>query len=221
MAAFRRVLVAILALGVLATLTTGCEKAVAGTRCKGNGVAQDATWVLRCQNGRWTKWFTKEQGLKTFEMLKAISAQNQAPAPAPAPAAAQPAGWEAEMLGAVNFHRAANGVAPLVACGNLNEAAQAHSQDQADHSSMSHNGSDGSTVGERAGRAGYAGWYRLGENVAYGYPDIASVMAGWMGSSGHKANILDGRFTHLGVGRARSGTGPWYWTQVFGAAGSC
>ena len=124
------------------------------------------------------------------------------------------------MLAAVNAQRSANGAPPLTLCGTLMRAAQAHSEDQAAHQSMTHIGSDGSSMTDRAVRAGYAGWNRLAENVAAGYPDIPSVMAGWMGSTGHRANLLEPASTHLGVGQAVSGS-TIYWTQDFGAGGAC
>jgi uncharacterized protein YkwD len=57
----------------------------------------------------------------------------------------------------------------------------------------------------------------VGENVAYGYPSGSAVVAGWMGSSGHRANILNSSYRLLGVGAVQSSDGRWYAAQVFGA----
>ncbi|GHJ57716.1 hypothetical protein NOK12_02350 [Nocardioides sp. OK12] len=57
---------------------------------------------------------------------------------------------------------------------------------------------------------------RVAENVAYGYSSGKAVVKGWMGSPGHRANILDGRFRLLGVGARQSADGTWYAAQVFG-----
>ncbi len=138
-----------------------------------------------------------------------------APGPTPAP------DWAAEMLASINGHRAAVGAAPLQLCATLITAAQRHSEDQAATSRMSHTGSNGSTLSQRANAAGYLGWNALAENVAAGYPSVSSVMGGWMGSSGHRANLLSGSYEHVGVGRAASANGTLYWTQVFGRRGSC
>ncbi|CAG8754041.1 18188_t:CDS:2, partial [Dentiscutata erythropus] len=54
-----------------------------------------------------------------------------------------------------------------------------------------------------------------GENVAEGYSDEKSVMAGWMASPGHRDNILNPGFKDAGF--AQAGT---YWTQDFGSGGS-
>jgi len=82
---------------------------------------------------------------------------------------------------------------------------------------MSHTGGDGSTLAVRIDRIGYS-WSRLGENVAYGFPDAASVVAAWMTSPGHRANILSVN-TQFGLGIALGVDGLPYWTQVFGTPG--
>ncbi|MFF5179741.1 CAP domain-containing protein [Micromonospora sp. NPDC000316] len=119
------------------------------------------------------------------------------------------------VLELVNARRSEAGCAPVHSDPELTTAAQRHSQDQADHRSMSHTGSDGSDVGQRLDRAGYA-WRTYGENVAYNQPTPEAVMDAWMNSPGHRANILNCAFTEIGVGRADTGDGP-YWTQNFAA----
>ena len=57
-------------------------------------------------------------------------------------------------------------------------------------------------------------WMRLGENVAQGYT-ASSVVAAWMASPGHKANIL-GDFTHVGLGYWVDDSGRTWFTQNFG-----
>lgn len=146
--------------------------------------------------------------------------------PGPSPTTAGPptvppsTPWIDEMLASVNAQRAAVGAAPLSRCASLERGAQAHSADQAAMHTMSHTGSDGSTLGVRADRAGYTGWTYLGENVAVGYGSVSAVMTGWMNSSGHRANILNTGFVHVGFGLAHDGTVP-YWTQSFGRSGNC
>lgn len=119
-----------------------------------------------------------------------------------------------EVVDLVNSERAKAGCSPLKVNAKLTEAAQAHSEDMAEHSDMSHTGSDGSSPDDRIEKAGYS-WSTYGENVAYGYSSAKSVMEGWMNSSGHKANILNCDFKEIGVGRAQPGN---YWTQDFGTA---
>ena len=122
-----------------------------------------------------------------------------------------------DILARVNAERAARGLAPMRLDDRLVLAAQRHSEDQARSGRMSHTGSDGSTLAVRVDRVGY-GWRSVAENVAYGYPDAAAVMAGWMASDGHRGNILSAN-VDLGVGLAYGADGRPYWTEVFAAPG--
>lgn len=51
-----------------------------------------------------------------------------------------------------------------------------------------------------------------GENIAYGQRTPQAVVQAWINSSGHRANILNASYTHLGVGYVADGH---YWTQMF------
>ncbi|MEU2155370.1 CAP domain-containing protein [Streptomyces sp. NPDC019396] len=139
-------------------------------------------------------------------------------APKPATTASKPAapatGDAARIVALVNAERSKAGCSPVKLNATLSKAAQAHSEDMASHKNMSHTGSDGSDPGARITRAGYD-WSTYGENVAYGYDSPESVMAGWMDSPGHKANILNCEFKEIGVGLAQPND---YWTQDFGTA---
>ena len=67
---------------------------------------------------------------------------------------------------------------------------------------------------DRVSAAGISGWQSVGENIAYGYPTPEAVEDTWMNSPGHRANILNSGYTHIGVG-AYNDNGTLYWTQVF------
>ena len=147
-----------------------------------------------------------------------------APSPAAAPVIAPAAGtapWVDEMLASINAQRAAGGAGPLQLCASLGRAASDHTADQAAHDLMTHTGSDGSTMVTRVGRAGYAGWSAVAENVAAGYQTVAAVMNGWMNSTGHRTNLLNPAYTDVGVGQVPSAGGTIYWTQDFGSSGTC
>ncbi|WIA20753.1 hypothetical protein OEZ85_005121 [Tetradesmus obliquus] len=122
-------------------------------------------------------------------------------------------GIDSQLLILVNTARRQAGLREISINTLLNTAAQAHSQDQARTQTMSHVGSDGSTFDVRITRAGYR-WRAAAENVAAGYSSVQSVFDGWMGSAGHRANIL-GDFMHMGLGAASGGNGVMYWTQLF------
>ena len=106
--------------------------------------------------------------------------------------------------------------APLRAVPELTEAAARHARDMARKNYFEHRGRDGSQPKDRVLRAGYLP--RLtGENIAYGPESAEEVVAGWMDSPGHCANIMDERFEHIGVGLAIGrGRGRIYWVQTFG-----
>jgi uncharacterized protein YkwD len=71
------------------------------------------------------------------------------------------------------------------------------------------------TMDDRLSAVGYS--YRAaGENVAEGYPSAASVVAGWMTSPGHRANIVSRNYFEMGGGVATGKNGRRFWTQVFG-----
>jgi uncharacterized protein YkwD len=118
----------------------------------------------------------------------------------------------------INARRVDAGLAPLVFNRPIHRAAQVHSRDQAAMGVMTHTGSDGSNAGQRIRREGYR-WSAWGENVAMGYPSPRSVVRAWMRSAGHRANILNPAFRHVGVGLRRAADGTLYWTLDFGRPG--
>ena len=108
-------------------------------------------------------------------------------------------------------------VAPLTLNQELIAASEAHSRDMATQNYFAHEGKDGSRVSQRARVAGYS-WSSVGENIAYGQRSVDEVMQSWLTSPGHCANIMNERYTEMGVGYALSSqTRRPYWTQVFGA----
>ena len=103
----------------------------------------------------------------------------------------------------------------LSANGSLSRAAQAHSSDMARTRTLSHQGSNGSSVGDRAGQAGY-NWRAIAENIAVGQPSTSTVVQSWLNSPGHCRNIMNPNYNEIGVGAVRGRDGKIYWTQVFG-----
>lgn len=99
----------------------------------------------------------------------------------------------------------------------LGAAALAHSRDMAERSEMRHRGADGSQVGDRALREGYA-WRQVGENVAAGQGSPRQAMSAWLSSPPHCANVMHPGFAHMGAAYAMNpdSEATIYWTQVFG-----
>lgn len=98
---------------------------------------------------------------------------------------------------------------PLTVDSRLVSAAQSHSEDQARMRRMQHRGSDGSNVADRVTRTNYE-WRRVGENIAWNYPNVSSAVRGWFSSEGHCLNLMNTHFQHMGFGEKDR-----YWTQVF------
>ncbi|MFD6553360.1 CAP domain-containing protein [Streptomyces sp. NPDC058398] len=121
----------------------------------------------------------------------------------------------AQVVALVNKERAAAGCGPLTEDPQLEDAAQAHSDDMAARDFFEHTNPDGADPGERITAAGYR-WSTYGENIAMGQQTPAAVMDSWMNSPGHRANILNCSFKNIGVGVHKGSGGPW-WTQDFGA----
>ncbi len=94
--------------------------------------------------------------------------------------------------------------------GRLDAVARAQAERMRDQGRIFHNPNNGAD----ADAAGYD-WQRIGENVGVG-PDVADVQRAFMASASHRANILDSRFTDLGIGVAVAPNGRVYVTQVFG-----
>jgi len=109
----------------------------------------------------------------------------------------------------INAQRARHRVAPLRMSGQLSAAAQGHAQDMERRNYFSHNSQTGATFVDRIRRAGYlrrASYWTIGENLAWGAginrSTPLSIVAAWMNSAPHKANMLSSRYTEIGIGVA-------------------
>lgn len=121
------------------------------------------------------------------------------------------AAYEAEVVRLVNEIRQENGLKPLRANWELSRVARYKSQDMKDKGYFAHNSPTYGTPFQMI-RAFGISFRTAGENIAYGYATPKAVVNGWMNSSGHRANILNGSYTQIGVGYVAQGN---YWTQMF------
>ena len=167
------------------------------------------------------------------KVLAALTVLAATLAVAPASTAASPAGGGAErvttatdrvgtidalrrgVVNRTNDRRRNHGCNEVRRNGALDRAAQTHTRKMANRDTMSHELPGEASLGVRVRRAGYD-WTMLAENIAAGYGTPAAVVRGWMRSAGHRHNILNCRYRHIGVGYAVSDRGTPYWTQVFG-----
>ncbi|GAA4679034.1 hypothetical protein GCM10023347_36930 [Streptomyces chumphonensis] len=135
------------------------------------------------------------------------------PPATPEPPAPGPPGG-GQVVDLVNAERARAGCGPVRHNDRLETAAAQHSADMAARDYFDHTDPDGGDPGDRISAAGYS-WSTYGENIARGQQSASDVVAAWMDSPGHRANILNCSFEEMGVGKHSASGGPW-WTQVFG-----
>lgn len=105
-----------------------------------------------------------------------------------------------------NAFRKAAGVAPLKQNTAINSVAAAWSKVQADEKRRYHNPNSSKQIP--------SGWSSTGENVANGFT-VETVTQEWYDSPGHRANMLNPKFTDIGVGLAYDTNGVLYYTQNF------
>ena len=119
--------------------------------------------------------------------------------------------YEQEVVRLVNAERAKYGLPALTEDWELSRVARYKSQDMHDNRYFAHNSPTYGTPFQMIHAFGLS--YRAaGENIAMGYQTPAAVVAGWMNSEGHRANILSSSYTKIGVGYVADGH---YWTQQF------
>lgn len=119
--------------------------------------------------------------------------------------------YEKEVVRLVNAERAKNGLKPLTYDWELSRVARIKSQDMKDNKYFSHTSPTYGSPFQMMKSFGIT--YRsAGENIARGQATPQAVVNAWMNSSGHRANILNPAFTHIGVGYVANGR---YWTQMF------
>lgn len=121
---------------------------------------------------------------------------------------------EQAVLDAANAERAKEKLVALKTSAVLMKSARAHATNMAKQKTLSHT-LDEKPFAKRMDEAGYKSW-TAGENIALGQRTAKEAVADWMTSPGHKANILSGDFTEIGIGRAFSSDGETYWVQIFG-----
>lgn len=145
-------------------------------------------------------------------------ASNPAPAEKPAAnenqqavATTQVSAFEQKVVDLTNDERAKQGLPALKLDTNLSKVARAKSEDMKAKSYFSHTSPTYGSPFDMMKQFGIS--YRsAGENIAMGQRSPEEVVQAWMNSEGHRANILNTSFTHIGVGYVESGN---YWTQMF------
>jgi uncharacterized protein YkwD len=130
---------------------------------------------------------------------------------------------EAEVIRIGNVERKKHDLHDLLRNEVLSQSALLHTLDMAENHFISHIGTDGSDLRRRVQRLSRDPWIILGENLAIGHETPVDVIAGWMASPGHRANLLLHNFCEIGVAYIESEIYTdgryWrggYWAQNFG-----
>ena len=126
--------------------------------------------------------------------------------------------FEQELFVLVNTYRLSHDLLPLLTDNRLQLAARTHNNLMAQQKILSHQ-----LPGElpfaalgpnndRLDAVGY-NWNYCAENIARGYTTPSAVMAGWIASPGHNANLLSPNARDIGIAYNANG---YFWTQDFG-----
>ncbi|BDH60209.1 hypothetical protein MTP04_03390 [Lysinibacillus sp. PLM2] len=118
---------------------------------------------------------------------------------------------ENEVIALTNQERAKQGLPPLKQNWELSRVARYKSEDMSDKNYFSHTSPTYGSPFNMIKSFGIS-HSAAAENIAQGQRTAAEVVKAWMNSSGHRANILNGTYTEIGVGYDPDGN---YWTQMF------
>lgn len=117
-----------------------------------------------------------------------------------------------QVVDLVNAERVKAGLTALAIDSGIEAAALVRAKET--EISFSHTRPDGSSFSTALTEQGVS-FRGSGENIAWGQRTPQEVMTGWMNSDGHRANILNPKFTKIGVGYYQNAAGRSYWTQLF------
>lgn len=119
--------------------------------------------------------------------------------------------FEQEVVDLTNQEREKHGLSALKVDTELSKVAREKSRDMATSNYFDHNSPKYGSPFDMMKNFGIS--YRTaGENIAKGQQTPEEVVNAWMNSEGHRANILNGEYTHIGVGYVEQGN---HWTQQF------
>jgi uncharacterized protein YkwD len=104
---------------------------------------------------------------------------------------------EQGIIDSTNAQRAASGLPPLAIEPTLEVRARNHAAWMTNNRSMQHSGQN------------------CGENIAWGQRSVAEVVAVWMNSPGHRANILNGGYRKMAAAAYTAADGSIYWCEQF------
>lgn len=145
---------------------------------------------------------TKDGGFKDSVVLTIKSAVSTTPQ----------SDWKLEVARLTNIEREKAGVSILKYNDYIAAGAQIRSEELV--VSFSHTRPDGSRFFTVFDDPDFSYRY-IGENLALGYKSPAEVVAAWMKSEGHRANLLSEKYSDIGIGITKGENGRYHWAQIF------
>jgi uncharacterized protein YkwD len=124
----------------------------------------------------------------------------------------------AALVDMTNVERARESLRPLTRSIALDTAARRKAEDMVREGYFAHDSPAGHTPWYWFSDVGYRYAY-AGENLAVHFADSEEVVNAWMKSPGHRANIMNGQYTEIGIGTAKGtykGTPTVFVVQMFG-----
>ncbi|PGT97690.1 MULTISPECIES: CAP domain-containing protein [Bacillus cereus group] len=137
--------------------------------------------------------------------------ETQKPAEKPAEEAKSLSEFEQRVVELTNAERTKQGLPALKIDTELSKVARIKSEDMQKNNYFDHNSPTYGSPFDMMKKFGIS-YTSAGENIAQGQRTPEEVVQAWMNSAGHRANILNSGFTHIGVGYVENGN---YWTQQF------
>ena len=137
--------------------------------------------------------------------------ETQKPADKPAEETKSLSEFEQRVVDLTNAERAKQGLPALKVDTELSKVARIKSEDMQKNNYFDHNSPTYGSPFDMMKKFGIS-YTSAGENIAQGQRTPEEVVQAWMNSAGHRANILNSSYTHIGVGYVENGN---YWTQQF------
>ena len=119
--------------------------------------------------------------------------------------------FEKKVVELTNAEREKQGLKPLQLDEELSKVAKEKSKDMQSKNYFDHNSPTYGSPFDMMKKFGVE-YSTAGENIAKGQASPEEVVQAWMNSEGHRKNIMNSSFTHIGVGHVAEGN---YWTQMF------
>lgn len=197
---------------------TDSSKVKVVKECKDNAVKKVSKKVkLKSKIQKTTKPVTTKPETTKPETTKPVTTKPETTKPettVPGSSKNDYSEFRAQVIEIVNKERATYGLASLAENTEVTKIATMKSQDMADLNYFDHTSPIYGSPFDMLTKFGVK-YTAAGENIAMGQSTPQEVMTAWMNSDGHRKNILNSNYTHIGVGIVKNQKGQYIWTQMF------